>query len=64
MDCSSRVARHQEIETTMREKVDILPLRGRSQELLNPEREKSETSQKRAGKKKPERKRATRKSKK
>jgi len=64
MDCSSRVARHQEIETTMREKIDILPLRGRSEELLNPGREKSETSEKRAGRKKPDRKRASRKSKK
>jgi len=38
----------------MREKVDILPLQGRSQELLNPDREKPEDSKKRVGKKKPD----------
>jgi hypothetical protein len=38
----------------MREKVDILPLEGRSQELLNPAREKpeKENSNKRVGTKK------------
>ena len=48
----------------MREKVDILPLQGRSQELLNPEREKPENSEKRSGRKKPDRKRVPAKSKK
>jgi hypothetical protein len=48
----------------MREKIDILPLQGRSQELLNPEREKPENSEKRAGRKKPDRKRVQKKSKK
>jgi hypothetical protein len=51
-------------ESTMREKIDILPLQGRSQELLNPEREKPENSEKRAGRKKPDRKRVQKKSKK
>jgi len=48
----------------MREKIDILPLRGRSQELLNPEREKPENPEKRADRKKSDRKHVPRKSKK
>jgi hypothetical protein len=38
--------------STMREKVDILPLNGRSQDLLDPDRAKSENSEKRVGRKK------------
>jgi len=48
----------------MREKIDILPLQGRSQELLNPERVKPENPEKRSGSKKPDRKRVPAKSKK
>jgi len=40
------------IRSTMREKVDILPLQGRSQELINPGRDKPENSVKRPGRKK------------
>jgi len=49
----------------MREKVDILPLQRRSQELLDPDQEKREDSEKRVGRKKSEvRKRVVKKSKK
>jgi len=49
----------------MREKVDILPLQRRSQELLKPDHEKPEESEKRVGRKKSElRKRVAKKSKK
>jgi len=37
----------------MREKIDILPLKGRSDDLLNPNRAKPEKSEKRIGRKKP-----------
>jgi hypothetical protein len=48
----------------MREKVDILPLQGRSQELLNPDREKPENSEKRVGRKKSDVRKREKKSKK
>ena len=48
----------------MREKVDILPLQGRSQELINPGREKPENSEKRAERKKSEVRKREKKSKK
>jgi hypothetical protein len=38
----------------MREKIDILPLNGRSQDLLNPNRAKAENSEKQVGRKKPD----------
>jgi hypothetical protein len=48
----------------MREKVDILPLKGRSQELLNPAREKPENPNRRVGSKKADDRNPRKKSKK
>jgi hypothetical protein len=42
----------------MREKVDILPLKGRTDDLPNPNRAKPEMSEKGSGRKKPGRPRA------
>jgi len=48
----------------MREKVDILPIQGRSQELIDPDRGKPENSEKRTGRKKSEIRKREKKSKK
>jgi hypothetical protein len=48
----------------MREKVDILPIQGRSQELIDPGREKPENSEKRTERKKSEVRKREKKSKK
>jgi hypothetical protein len=51
-------------DNTMREKIDILPLQGRSQELMNPARAKPENSNKRVGSKKSDVRKPRKKSKK